>query len=139
MTVRSILAFAAGASLLATSAFAIEAQSTQGKVLVRQGAKVAPLAAGAALKLGDQIIVGAGAARVNYGAGCVVDLPANSVSRIAQPASCDSAKGLVKPVSATPMQSEPTLGSVIVPLAIGVGLLVVAIDSSDDDEFPTSP
>jgi len=138
MTVRSILAFAAGASLLATSAFAIEAQSTQGKVLVRQGAKVAPLAAGATLKPGDQIMIGAGAVRVDYGAGCVVDLPANSVSKIAQPSPCASAKGLVTPVSATPMQSEPTLGSTIVPFVIGGLTLAAAIDSAGDDD-PVSP
>jgi hypothetical protein len=139
MSLRSTLAVAAGLSLLAGSAIAAQAD-VEGQVLVRQNGKVQALAKGAMLKPGDQVIVGAGAAQIRYSPTCIVDLPANTVSTVTKAETCATTKGLVTPVSATPMQAQPTLGSTIIPFVIGgVTLAAVIASANDDDDFPVSP
>jgi len=142
MSLRSTLAVAAGLSLLAGSAIAAQAD-VKGQVLVRQNGKVQTLASGAELKPGDQVVVGAGAAKIRYSATCVVDLPANSVSTITKADACAAPGGLVAPVSATAMQAEPTFASTIIPFVIGGVTLAAVIASANDDgdinSFPVSP
>lgn len=108
---RRIAAFAA-ASLLLAGQTAYAAQGARitgvtGSVLVSQNGRFVPASNGAALRAGDRIVATGGSARLIYGDGCSVAVPARSMVTVGAASPCvGGSSGVVRVSTSSPGSDE---------------------------------
>ncbi|NBB13881.1 hypothetical protein GVN21_00755 [Caulobacter sp. SLTY] len=143
---------AASVGLLLSSQVALAAESVslggvEGSVLVNQNGRFVPMTASTVLKAGDKVMAMDGAAKVTYGADCVVTVGARSMATISAASPCaggsnnivrayqDEEEGYGEGPTDPPGQgwdfwTWATFG------VITIGVTAVALNDSDE---PTSP
>jgi len=87
------IAATAVVGLLLSGQAAIAAESARvgavsGSVMVNQGGRMTPAAAGSALQAGDRVFVANGSASLRYGDGCNVAISARSMATVAAVSPC---------------------------------------------------
>lgn len=144
------IAATAVVGLLLSGQAAIAAESARvgavsGSVMVNQGGRMTPAAAGSVLQTGDRIFVANGSASVRYADGCNVAVSARSMATVAAVSPCAGGSSSLVKVStrddddrggAYGYNSDYDLW-----LWLTFGIVTVAVVGSavSDDESPNSP
>lgn len=144
------IAATAVVGLLLSGQAAIAAESARvgavsGSVMVNQGGRMTPAAAGSVLQTGDRIFVASGSASLRYSDGCNIAVSARSMATVGAVSPCaGGSSSLVKVSTRADDDDRGAYGygsdyDLWLWLTFGVVTVAVVGSAVSDDETPNSP